>query len=42
MSTCGDLINSAEKGGVPKETWCFLHDLQLKQQSPSSQRKTKP
>jgi hypothetical protein len=37
MSTCGDLINSADKDGTflnriitGDETWSFLYDLQLK------------
>jgi hypothetical protein len=37
MSTCGDLINSADKDGAflnriitGNETWCFLYDLQMK------------
>jgi hypothetical protein len=39
-SICGDLIDSAERDGVflnqiirGDETWCFLYDHQLKQQS---------
>jgi hypothetical protein len=41
MSTCGDLINGADKDGTflnrivtGKETWCFLYDPQLKQYRP--------
>jgi hypothetical protein len=53
MSTCTDLIDSADKGGMfhfwiitGDETWCFLYDLQLKQQLasgkwPSLRRKKK-
>jgi hypothetical protein len=54
MSICGDLINSADKDGTflnriitGDETWCFLYNSQLKQQTatwklPSSPRKKKP
>jgi histone-lysine N-methyltransferase SETMAR len=54
MSICHDLIDTADKDGMflnriitGDETWCFLYDLQLKQQSatwksPSSPRKKKP
>jgi hypothetical protein len=53
MSICGDLIDGADKDGTflnriitGDETWCFLYDPQLKQQSatwksPSSPRKKK-
>jgi hypothetical protein len=53
MSICSDMIDSADKDGTflnriitGDETWCFLYDLQLKQQlatwkSPSSPRKKK-
>jgi hypothetical protein len=54
MSICRVLIDSADKDGTflnciitGDETWCFVYDLQLKQQSaiwksPSSPRKKKP
>jgi hypothetical protein len=53
MSACGDLINSANKDGMflnqiitGDETWCFLYNLELMQQStawksPSSSRQKK-
>jgi hypothetical protein len=45
MSTCGGLINSADKDGTflnriitGNETWCFLYDPQLKQYRPPENR----